>query len=70
VVEEKRSMRLVEACQDGDKEGRVVHHPGGHFLPSSQKQVVAPLLAFIKETVEGADKPKKEESVEDMDVPF
>jgi hypothetical protein len=70
VVEEKRSLRLANACEDAGKESRVVYHPGGHFLPSSQKQVVAPLLAFIKETVEGDDEPKQEESVEDMDVPF
>ena len=71
VVEEKRSLRLAEACEDGGKEGRIVHHPGGHFVPSSQKNIVAPLLAFIKETVEGPDKKaQKEESVEDMDVPF
>jgi predicted esterase len=70
VVEEKRSLRLVEACEDGSKDGRVVYHPGGHFLPSSQRQVVAPLLAFIKETVEGLEQTKKEESAEDMDVPF
>jgi predicted esterase len=70
VVEEKRSLRLVDACVDGRKEGRVVYHPGGHFLPSSQRQVVAPLIAFIKEIIEGAEERKKEENVEDMDVPF
>ena len=70
VVEEKRSLRLAEACEDHGKEGRVVYHPGGHFLPSSNKQIVAPLIAFIKETVEGPGEQKKEESVEDMDVPF
>ena len=40
VVEEARSLRLVDACVDarGVKGGvgRVVYHPGGHFLPSSQ----------------------------------
>ena len=71
VVEEKRSLRLVDACVDGRKEGSVVYHPGGHFLPSSQKQSVAPLIGFIKQTMEGDDvTEKKEESVEDMDVPF
>jgi predicted esterase len=69
VVEEKRSLRLAESCEDGNKEGRIVYHPGGHFLPSSQRQVVAPLIAFIKEIMEGADH-KKDTSVEDMDVPF
>jgi pimeloyl-ACP methyl ester carboxylesterase len=69
VVEEKRSLRLVDAC--AVKEGRVVYHPGGHFLPSSQRQSVAPLIAFIKEIMDGdTNKGKKEESVEDMDMPF
>jgi predicted esterase len=69
VVEEKRSLRLVDACTV--KEDRVVYHPGGHFLPSSQRQIVAPLIAFIKEVMEGNGKEgKQEESVEDMDVPF
>lgn len=36
VVEESRSLRLVDACVEGAGEGakRVVYHPGGHFLPS------------------------------------
>ncbi|GAB7362762.1 hypothetical protein MBLNU230_g3067t1 [Neophaeotheca triangularis] len=79
VVEEKRSLRLVEACVDGrGREGgvqRLVYHPGGHFLPSSQKQYVNALVAFIREALEeakggGVVAEKKEESVEDMDVPF
>lgn len=79
VVEEKRSLRLVEACVNGrGREGgvqRVVYHPGGHFLPSSQKQYVNALVAFIREALdeargEGTVSEKKEESVEDMDVPF
>lgn len=78
VVSEERSLRLVDACVDGrGKTGgvdRLVYHPGGHFLPSSQKQYVAALVAFIREAVgEGADKTgrtKEEESVEDMNVPF
>lgn len=75
VVSEDRSLRLVEACVDGKgKEGgvpRVIYHPGGHFLPSSQKQYVAALVAFIREVFgESAGTGKKEESVEDMDMPF
>lgn len=79
VVSEQRSLRLVDACADGRgvKGGvdRVVYHPGGHFLPSSQKVYVAALVAFIREAVgeEGTNGPvdgKKEEGVEDMDVPF
>lgn len=77
VVEEKRSLRLVDACVTGrgveDGVARVVYHPGGHFLPSSQKQYVAALVAFIREMVAEPDAGKVgkgEESVEDMDVPF
>jgi len=78
VVSEERSLRLVDACTGGrGEEGKVpkvVYHPGGHFLPSSQKQYVAALVAFIREVVgEGAETAgagKKEERAEDMDVPF
>jgi len=77
VVEEARSLRLVDACVAGrGKQGgvqRVVYHPGGHFLPSSQKQYVAALVAFIREALgeqSGLGMGKQEESVEDMDVPF
>ena len=79
VVSEERSLRLVDACVDGrGKDGhapRLVYHPGGHFLPSSQKQGVAALVGFIREVVGGGEtgangKGKDEEKVEDMDVPF
>ncbi|KAH7127126.1 dihydrofolate reductase [Dendryphion nanum] len=72
VVDEKRSLALVEACETS--EGRVVYHPGGHFLPSSQKVYVQALIGFIKERIHIAEQEGKsngkEESVEDMDVPF
>lgn len=80
VVSEERSLRLVEACVGGKgQEGgvqRVVYHPGGHFLPSSQKQYVAALVAFIREAIgepahgSGTATPTQEERAEDMDVPF
>lgn len=79
VVSEERSLRLVDACVDGrGNEGgvqRLIYHPGGHFLPSSQKQGVAALVGFIREVVGGDGvvtngKAKEEERVEDMDVPF
>ncbi|GAB7339940.1 hypothetical protein MBLNU457_6459t1 [Dothideomycetes sp. NU457] len=78
VVSEERSLRLVEACAEGrGPEGcvsRVVTHPGGHFVPASNKQYAGALIAFIRESVDqgGSDKGKvsKEESVEDMDMPF
>lgn len=68
VVDEKRSLRLVESCENS--EGRVVYHPGGHFLPSSQKQFVGALIGFIKDTLAKDGKEEVEDSVEDMDVPF
>lgn len=69
VVEEKRSLRLVDACVDGRREGRVIYHPGGHFLPSSQRQYVAALIGFIKETIDGSEVPAEEKD-EDMELPF
>lgn len=78
VVDESRSLQLVDACVDGrGKPGgvqRVIYHPGGHFLPSSQKQYVAALIAFIREVL-GEDHGSRqdddqEDKVEDMDVPF
>ncbi|OJD37467.1 dihydrofolate reductase [Diplodia corticola] len=69
VVEEARSLRLAHACEQ--HEGRIVYHPGGHFLPSSQKQYVAALVGFIRQILADSESNgKKEESVEDMDVPF
>ncbi|KAF2651612.1 dihydrofolate reductase [Lophiostoma macrostomum CBS 122681] len=69
VVEEARSLALVEACETS--EGRVVYHPGGHFLPSSQKAYVSALVGFIKEVLHAEeDEGKVEQSAEDRDVPF
>lgn len=76
VVDESRSLRLVGACIAGrgraDGVQRVIYHPGGHFLPSSQKQYVAALVAFIREALNEnvSTRPATEERVEDMDVPF
>lgn len=79
VVSEERSMRLVDGCEGGSGEGgrRVVYHPGGHFVPASQKQYQRALIDFITETMEfGKDDKSKngakevEERVEDMDMPF
>lgn len=74
VVEEARSLRLVDACVEGAGEGerRVVRHPGGHFLPSSQKQYVAALVGFIREIMgwdEGGGGKKKDVS-DELDLPF
>jgi hypothetical protein len=64
VVEEDRSMGLAERCE----KVRVVVHPGGHFVPIG-KEWVAALANFIRETC-GEKVAEKEESVEDMDMPF
>ncbi|PVI00169.1 hypothetical protein DM02DRAFT_614515, partial [Periconia macrospinosa] len=66
--------------QDKDDKytSRVIYHPGGHFLPASQKAYVGALVGFIKEVLASHDdddegkkkKDKEEESVEDMDMPF
>ncbi|KAF1913812.1 serine hydrolase-domain-containing protein [Ampelomyces quisqualis] len=70
VVEEARSLALVEACENKE-EKYVVYHPGGHFLPSTQKASVSALIGFIKEVMQDEEGEKKEEeSVENMDVPF
>ncbi|KAJ5114732.1 Dihydrofolate reductase [Penicillium alfredii] len=76
VVEEARSRSLIDACVgDPEKDGRVVWHPGGHFLPS-QRPYLDAAVRFIREQVERGDsgndfKPKnEEEDVRDMDVPF
>jgi len=78
VVSEERSLRLVDACAEGrgaeGKAQRLTYHPGGHFLPSSQKQHVSALVAFIKEVLceedNYSDLKPQEEKVEDMNVPF
>ncbi|KAI5208684.1 hypothetical protein E4T39_01438 [Aureobasidium subglaciale] len=67
VVEESRS-RGVEGGV-----ARLVYHPGGHFLPSSQKQYVAALVAFIRDVVGSPPEDSLEnkgEKAEDMDMPF
>ncbi|KAJ5624547.1 Serine hydrolase FSH [Penicillium lagena] len=74
VVEESRSRALVDACSgDPEKDGRVVWHPGGHFLPS-QRPYLDAAVRFIREELErskgSAGKKNEEEDVNDMDVPF
>jgi fermentation-respiration switch protein FrsA (DUF1100 family) len=67
VVEESRTNGLVERCVEGRR--TVVHHPGGHFVPIGKEQVGV-LVGWIREALEGGKEAGKEESVEDMDVPF
>lgn len=70
VVEEKRTQMLVDAA-GGASKTQVVMHPGGHFVPTS-KQYLDMAAAFIQEQMKPRTETNgsKEESVEDMDVPF
>lgn len=67
IVDEARSMALVEACVDGAR--RVVFHPGGHYLPAG-RQYVNVLLGFVRESV-GLETAKVDKSgMEGLDLPF
>ncbi|KAJ5162153.1 hypothetical protein N7492_007545 [Penicillium capsulatum] len=73
VVDEGRSRALIDACAGNpEKEGLVVWHPGGHFLPS-QRPYLDAAVQFIRGQLErsnGTAKVQDEEDVNDMDVPF
>ncbi|KAI9039159.1 alpha/beta hydrolase [Aspergillus affinis] len=72
VVEESRSRSLIEACVgDPEAEGKVVWHPGGHFLPS-QRPYLDAAVRFVRESVEEkkGKASEEEEDVNDMDLPF
>ena len=66
VVDESRSLGLVERCmgKDGQK-GRVVFHPGGHFVPVG-KEWVGVLVGFIRESCAEVE---KDENLKDADLP-
>ncbi|PGH00446.1 hypothetical protein AJ79_08219 [Helicocarpus griseus UAMH5409] len=74
IVEEERSRALIRACDgDAEAEGKVIWHPGGHFLPS-QRPYLDGAVMFVRGCLEKVQKEgkgvKEEESVEDMDMPF
>ncbi|KAJ5455050.1 hypothetical protein N7475_010171 [Penicillium sp. IBT 31633x] len=75
VVEESRSRALIDACAgEPEKDGSVVWHPGGHFLPS-QRPYLDAAVRFIREKLEQSDGLNQtgkevEEDVNDMDMPF
>jgi hypothetical protein len=71
LVIEARSRELIQACVgDAEQEGKVVFHPGGHFVPS-QRTYLEAAVGFIRRALEGDTKKEvEEERVEDMDVPF
>ncbi|KAJ5111130.1 Serine hydrolase FSH [Penicillium argentinense] len=72
VVEDSRSRALVDACAGNPgKDGLVIWHPGGHFLPS-QRPFLDAAVRFIQEQLKKGhgDAKEEEEDVNDMDVPF
>lgn len=70
VVEESRSRALIDACQgEPEKDGSVVWHPGGHFLPS-QRPYLDAAVVFIRKQMEDGKKEVEEVDVNDMDMPF
>ncbi|OJD18025.1 hypothetical protein AJ78_01917 [Emergomyces pasteurianus Ep9510] len=74
IVEEERSWMLIGACEgDAEKEGKVIWHPGGHFLPS-QRPYLDGAVRFVRECLERVCKRPgdgaEEEKVEDMEMPF
>lgn len=76
IVEEARSRMLIEACAGNpEKEGKVVWHPGGHFLPC-QKPYLDAAVRFMKGCLEGegvggkGGKMEADMPVEDMAMPF
>lgn len=66
VVEESRCLSLADSCEEGSR--RIVHHPGGHFVPIG-KQMVQLLIGFIRDTSAEIVR-EEDEDAEDMDVPF
>lgn len=69
VVEEARTNLLIDAA-GGTQKTTIVIHPGGHFVPNNRQYIDA-VIAFVKaKTTNAANTTKKEESVEDMDLPF
>ncbi|KAJ5909896.1 hypothetical protein N7504_004539 [Penicillium tannophilum] len=73
VVDESRSRTLIHACVGNpEKDGSVVWHPGGHFLPS-QRPYLDASVQFIRKQEEKSSAngtSLEEEDVNDMVVPF
>ncbi|KAF3482356.1 dihydrofolate reductase [Arthroderma uncinatum] len=75
IVEETRSRKLIESCAGNpESDGKVLWHPGGHFLPS-QRPYLDGAVQFIRLHLEGLDgngngKGDDGVGVEHMDVPF
>lgn len=66
IVDEGRSLDLVRACEAGEDSGtgRLVYHPGGHFLPA-QKPYLNCLVGFLKDILVDGDGRADEEEEEE-----
>ncbi|ODH47730.1 hypothetical protein GX48_06152 [Paracoccidioides brasiliensis] len=74
IVEEERSRALIGACEgDAERDGKVIWHSGGHFLPS-QRQYLDGVVRFVRGCLEragvGQAEGEEEGSAEEMEVPF
>ncbi|RAK92598.1 dihydrofolate reductase [Aspergillus costaricaensis CBS 115574] len=73
VVDEGRSRALVEVTDAVDVEGRVVVHPGGHFVPA-QRPYLDAVVGFVRGVLgdggNGGKKEKEEVDVNEMELPF
>ncbi|KAK6335152.1 hypothetical protein TWF718_010590 [Orbilia javanica] len=70
VVDEKLMKGLVDVCEGG----RVLWHPGGHYVVV-KKQWLDAVGVFVRDSINGTGTSKttdqkEEESVEDMEMPF
>ncbi|EWC44310.1 hypothetical protein DRE_01136 [Drechslerella stenobrocha 248] len=71
VVDEKLARALVDACEGG----RVLWHPGGHYVVVKRQWLDA-VAVFVRDFVSEPDRRPQpgpshaEESVEDMEMPF
>ena len=56
IVDESRTRALIDACEgDPEADGRVLRHPGGHFLPS-QRAYLDGVVSFMRGALEAADR--------------
>ncbi|OJJ78254.1 hypothetical protein ASPBRDRAFT_114673 [Aspergillus brasiliensis CBS 101740] len=72
VVDEGRSRALIEVCEDAEVDGRVVVHPGGHFVPA-QRPYLDAVVGFVRGVLgdgSGKKKEKEEVDVNEMELPF
>lgn len=55
IVDEGRTRALINACEgDPEADGRVLRHPGGHFLPS-QRVYLDGVVSFMRGALDNAE---------------